>query len=133
MAHFGYHYNMRWWCVLILFAYIIFVRVTSILALKYCESQRGAGFGFTRFLVRDHPRIIPTRFMVDVFCSRIHGEACATLVQLVLRSGFCKPLDGVRLAHRSPLTLFLQAIRRRAVGSPLAPHPLSAPLSQGTS
>ena len=33
--HFGYQYSLRWWCVLILLAYIIFVRVTSILALKY--------------------------------------------------------------------------------------------------
>ena len=43
VVHFGYHYNMRWWCVLILFAYIIFVRVTSILALKYCESRCWSG------------------------------------------------------------------------------------------
>jgi hypothetical protein len=35
---FGYDYSMMWWCVLILLAYILFVRVTSILALKYCKS-----------------------------------------------------------------------------------------------
>lgn len=34
-SYFGYEYGMRWWCVLILAAYILFVRVTSVLALKY--------------------------------------------------------------------------------------------------
>ncbi len=34
---FGYEYNMRWWCVLIMLAFILFFRITSILALKYCE------------------------------------------------------------------------------------------------
>ena len=105
-AHFGYQYNMRWWCVLILFAYIIFVRVTSVLALKYCESQCWVGLGFTRyFLIRDHPDSSSKVVRVNAFCSRIHS--CATSVQLVLRGGFCKPIGGVRLACRLPLTLCL--------------------------
>ncbi|MEW5312137.1 MAG: hypothetical protein WDW38_003787 [Sanguina aurantia] len=33
--HWGYHYYMRWYIVAIVAAYIIFVRVSSILALKY--------------------------------------------------------------------------------------------------
>ncbi|KAG1655082.1 hypothetical protein FOA52_010286 [Chlamydomonas sp. UWO 241] len=33
--YFGYDYNFRWYCVLIMAAYVVFVRVTSILALKY--------------------------------------------------------------------------------------------------
>jgi ABC-type multidrug transport system permease subunit len=37
---FGYDYSMMWWCVLILLAYILFVRVTSILALKYWNFLR---------------------------------------------------------------------------------------------
>ena len=127
-AHFGYQYNMRWWCVLILFAYIIFVRVTSVLALKYCESQCWVGLGFTRyFLIRDHPDSSSKVVRVNAFCSRIHS--CATSVQLVLRGGFCKPIGGVRLACRLPLTLCLQADRRCAVGLPLVSHPLPASLS----
>ncbi len=37
--YFGYYYHMRWWCVLILAAYILFVRIGSIIALKYCECR----------------------------------------------------------------------------------------------
>ncbi len=33
--NFGYTYDMRWYCVLIVLAYIIFLRVASILALRY--------------------------------------------------------------------------------------------------
>jgi hypothetical protein len=33
--YFGYDYGFRWYCVLIMAAYVMFVRVTSILALKY--------------------------------------------------------------------------------------------------
>eukprot|EP00877_Chromochloris_zofingiensis_P010755 jgi/Chrzof1/5933/Cz16g21030.t1 len=34
-VQFGFDYGLRWWCVLIVFAYVVFYRVTSILALKY--------------------------------------------------------------------------------------------------
>ena len=34
-VRFGYQYYMRWWIVLILLAYILVLRVGSILALKY--------------------------------------------------------------------------------------------------
>lgn len=39
-AMFGYHYWMRWWCVLIVAAYILFMRVASILALRYINFLR---------------------------------------------------------------------------------------------
>jgi len=32
---FDYHYNMRWWCVLIVAVNMVFYRVLSILALRY--------------------------------------------------------------------------------------------------
>lgn len=35
LLHCRYEYRYRWWCVLILAAYIVFFRVTSILLLKY--------------------------------------------------------------------------------------------------
>jgi hypothetical protein len=32
---FDFDYDMRWWCLFIVFGYVVFFRVTSILALKY--------------------------------------------------------------------------------------------------
>lgn len=38
--YFGMVYSLRWWCVLILLAYILFLRITSIIALKYWNFLR---------------------------------------------------------------------------------------------
>eukprot|EP00878_Enallax_costatus_P039536 GHUV01045340.1.p1 GENE.GHUV01045340.1~~GHUV01045340.1.p1 ORF type:complete len:103 (-),score=9.40 GHUV01045340.1:219-527(-) len=37
---FDFEYGMRWWCLLIVFGYVVFLRVTSILALKYVNFLR---------------------------------------------------------------------------------------------
>lgn len=37
---FDFDYDMRWWCLLIVFGYVVFFRVTSILALKYLNFLR---------------------------------------------------------------------------------------------
>lgn len=37
---FDFEYGMRWWCLLIIFGYVVFFRVTSILALKYVNFLR---------------------------------------------------------------------------------------------
>jgi hypothetical protein len=37
---FEYDYDMRWWCLLIVVGYLVFFRVTSILALKYVNFLR---------------------------------------------------------------------------------------------
>lgn len=39
-ALFGYEYGMRWWCLAIVLGYVVFFRVTSILALKYVNFLR---------------------------------------------------------------------------------------------
>lgn len=37
---FDYDYDMRWWCLAIMVTYVVFFRITSILALRYINFLR---------------------------------------------------------------------------------------------
>jgi ABC-type multidrug transport system permease subunit len=37
---FDYEYEMRWWCLAIVIVYVVFFRITSILALRYINFLR---------------------------------------------------------------------------------------------
>lgn len=39
-ALFDYEYDMRWWCLAIMVGYVVFFRITSILALRYINFLR---------------------------------------------------------------------------------------------
>lgn len=77
VVNFGYDYDMRWWCVLILFAYIVFVRVTSILALKYCEYISTLGPALQRTSLED---VTKRKYLKVVFSRIYHLKYFMTLI-----------------------------------------------------
>ena len=38
--YFGYHYSFRWWCVLILMAFIVIFRLAAMLTVKLVNHQQ---------------------------------------------------------------------------------------------